>query len=133
MSAIARLRAENPRSTCRRFHTFRRHRPTPTSTTVAAVTWTTTSGPYYRFVQRSCDPPRWVGVGPADRSRGRVVVLDVAHQLAPQVGDRGEDASCGDIALDLREPEFHLIEPRGIGGRVVELDVWMGDQEGPDL
>jgi hypothetical protein len=38
-------------------------------------------------------------------------MLDIAHPLAAQVGDGGEDAPRRDIALDLGEPEFDLIEP----------------------
>ena len=60
-------------------------------------------------------------------------MLDIAHQLATQVGDGGEDASRCDIALDLGEPEFDLIEPGRIGRRVVEMDGRMRDQERPDL
>src|SRR3989338_8756315 len=60
-------------------------------------------------------------------------MLDIAHQLPTQVGDRGEDAPRRDIALDLGEPEFDLIEPGRIGRREVEMDERMRHQEGPDL
>ena len=60
-------------------------------------------------------------------------MLDVAHQFPAQVGDRGEDAPRRDVALDLREPEFDLIEPRRIRRRVMEMDGRMCHQEGPDL
>ena len=60
-------------------------------------------------------------------------MLDVAHQLPTQVGEGREDASRGDIALDLREPEFYLIEPGRIGRRVVELDGRTRHQKAPDL
>ena len=45
-------------------------------------------------------------------------MLDVTHQLASQIGHRGEDAAGDHGALDLREPEFHLVEPGRIGRRV---------------
>ena len=45
-----------------------------------------------------------VAVGPLDGFGSAVVVADVAHQLAGQVGNRGEDAAGDDIALDLGEP-----------------------------
>ena len=60
-------------------------------------------------------------------------MLDIAHQLAAQVGDGGEDPPRGDIALDLGEPEFDLIEPGRVGRRVVKMDGRMRHQEGPDL
>jgi hypothetical protein len=44
-----------------------------------------------------------------------VVMTDVTHELARQVVDRGEDPAGDHIAFDAAEPEFDLIEPRGIG------------------
>ncbi len=38
------------------------------------------SGLSERLVQRSCDAPRGIGVGPPDRLGGLVVLLDVSHQ-----------------------------------------------------
>src|SRR3989441_2156479 len=60
-----------------------------------------TSGLSERLVQRSCDAPRRIGVGPPERLGGLVVLLDVSHQrplAAPIEGDatgegfRGQDS-----------------------------------------
>jgi len=51
---------------------------------------------------------------------GRAVVLaDVAHELALEIGHGGEDAAGDDIALDLGEPEFNLVEPGRVRRGVV--------------
>src|SRR5579871_3295513 len=60
-------------------------------------------------------------------------MLDVSHQFAPQVGHRGEDTAGDDIALDLRKPEFHLVQPGRVGWRVVEAYGGMRRQKGADL
>ena len=52
-------------------------------------------------------------------------MADVAHQFDTQICDRSENAPSNDIALDSGEPIFYLVEPGGIGGRVVQLDIWM--------
>ncbi len=44
-----------------------------------------------------------------------------------------EDAPGDDVALDLREPELHLVEPGGVGRREVQLHIRMGLQEGVDV
>jgi hypothetical protein len=44
-----------------------------------------------------------------------VVIAAVAQELAFEVLDQGEDAAGDDIAFDLREREFDLIEPQEIG------------------
>ena len=44
-----------------------------------------------------------------------VVMPDVLHELSPQIGQRREHATRNDVALDLGEPEFDLVEPGGIG------------------
>jgi len=58
--------------------------------------------------------------------RGLVVMLDIAHQLASQVGDEGEDAPRRDILLDRGDPEFDLIEPGRIGRSVKEKAIFEG-------
>src|ERR687897_751046 len=75
---------------------------------------------------------RWVPVGPADRLRSFVVVLDVTANLAGQVGDGGKDAACEELPLDLGKPELDLIQPRRVGRREMDRDVRMREQEGPD-
>jgi hypothetical protein len=48
-------------------------------------------------------------------------VTDVAHELAGQVLDRGEDPAGNHIALDLGKPVLDLVEPGGVGRSVVEM------------
>lgn len=57
-----------------------------------------------------------------------LVIRDVAHELARQVVDRGEDPTGNDVALALREPELNLIEPRGITRREVPMQFRMSGQ-----
>ena len=66
---------------------------------------------------------RGLAVGPLDRLGGAIVVTDVAFKFTGQVLDRGEDSVGNDIALDLGEPVFYLIEPGGVGRGVVEMDL----------
>src|SRR5688500_13501547 len=47
---------------------------------------------------------------------------DVAHDLATEIGGRGEDAAADEVALDLGEPDLDLVEPGAVGRRVVDLD-----------
>ncbi len=72
---------------------------------------------------------REVAVGPFDGRGMLVVMTDVAHELARQVVDRGEDAAGDDIAFDAAEPEFDLIEPRGIGRSKMQVHLGMIGQE----
>ena len=55
-------------------------------------------------------------VGPADRFRIGVVARDVAPDLPRQVWDRREDPPGEQVSLDLRKPEFDLVEPRRVVG-----------------
>lgn len=64
----------------------------------------------------------WIGVAPLERLTGLVVGPDVLHQLASEIRGRGEDPAGDHVALDLREPELDLVEPRTVGRRVVDLD-----------
>ncbi len=52
-------------------------------------------------------------------------MADVAHQFDSQICDRGENSPSNDIALNSGEPIFDLVEPGGIRGRIVQLDVGM--------
>src|SRR5687767_15224713 len=72
---------------------------------------------------------RWIAVGPADRLRFVVVAPDVASNLAREIRNGAEDATREQVALNLRKPEFNLIEPGGIGGREVEMDAGMRVEE----
>lgn len=69
---------------------------------------------------------------PLQRLRGLVVLTDVAHELLVQVLERGENAAADDVALDAREPVLDLVEPRRVGGRVVNPHVRVFGQEGLD-
>ncbi len=71
----------------------------------------------------------WIAITPPDRFRHLVVVANVAPNLPRQVGHRREDAARQQVAFDLRKPELHLVEPRRIGRREVEMDVRMVQQE----
>src|SRR5215469_3917249 len=52
---------------------------------------------------------------------GRLDVLaDVPHELSAQIGDRGEDATGDDVALDPGEPQFDLVEPGLVSRREVQ-------------
>ena len=56
-------------------------------------------------------------------------MTDVAHELASQVLDRGEDSAGDDITLDPGEPVFYLIEPGGVGRGVVEMHFGVSREE----
>jgi hypothetical protein len=71
-------------------------------------------------------------VFPADGFGIFVVEADVAQELSGEVVDGGEDAPGDDVAFDFGEDQFHLIEPRGIGGCEVEMDVGMFCEESAD-
>src|SRR5580765_6457150 len=76
------------------------------------------------------DPLCWVGVSPADWSRGSIVVADIAQQFSPQVSEGAEDPSGDHVALDFGEPVFDLVEPGRVSGRKVETNVGMVGQKG---
>ena len=77
----------------------------------------------------SMDSSLGIGVGPAEGTGLLLVGANVAHELAGQVLDRGEDSAGNDIALDLGEPVFYLIEPGGVGRGVVEMDFGVSREE----
>src|SRR2546430_5125724 len=64
-----------------------------------------------------------IGLLPLHRSRGLVVLADVAHELSLQIEDGGEDAAGDHVALDLAEPQLHLVEPGGVGRSEVQMHV----------
>src|SRR6266851_4341906 len=70
-----------------------------------------------------------VAIGPLDGFGSAVVVTDVAHELAGQVPDRGEDPAGNYVALDLGKPVFDLVEPGGVGRRVVQMYFGVGDKK----
>jgi len=63
-----------------------------------------------------------VGVLPLDGPSTGGVGIDIAAELASQVGNRGEDAACDDLAFDLGEPDLDLVEPGRVSGREVKPD-----------
>ena len=57
-------------------------------------------------------------------------MTDVAHELAGQIADRGENAPGNQVAFDLGEPHFHLVQPGRVGRGKVEPDLRMIGQKG---
>jgi hypothetical protein len=58
---------------------------------------------------------------------------DVLHELSAQVGQRREDAAGNDVALDLGEPKFDLVEARGVSRGEVQVNLRMPIQKVVDL
>jgi hypothetical protein len=52
-----------------------------------------------------------VGVFPVEGASIGGIGVDVATELARQVGDRGEDAAGDDVAFDLGKLDLDLVEP----------------------
>src|ERR1035437_8043476 len=73
----------------------------------------------------TADAAGGVGVFPLDGPSIGGVGIDVAAEFASQVGNRGEDAACDDLAFDLGEPDLDLIEPGRVRGREVKPDLRM--------
>jgi hypothetical protein len=70
-----------------------------------------------------------VTIGPLERFGVGIVGTDVAHDLAFEIGSRREDAASDQVTLDLRKPDFDLIEPGRVGRCVVDSDLWMLGQK----
>src|SRR5713101_673371 len=75
---------------------------------------------------------RWIGIFPLYRTGRFVVLTDVSHELSLQIRDGSEYASGDDVALDLAEPQLHLIEPRRVGRSEVQVNFGMHCQEVQD-
>src|SRR5258708_10095436 len=75
---------------------------------------------------------RWIGIFPLHRTGRFVVLTDVSHELSLQIRDGSEYASGDDVALDLAEPQLHLIEPRRVGRSEVQVNFGMHCQEVQD-
>ena len=56
-----------------------------------------------------------IAMGPLERFGVGIVGTDVAHDLAFEIVSRGEDAASDQVTLDLRKPDFDLVEPRRVG------------------
>jgi len=78
------------------------------------------------------DAARWVRIFPLNRPGTGRIGINIATQLASQIGHRGEDAAGDDLSLDSGEPQFDLIQPRGICGREVEAHMGILFQKFPD-
>ena len=71
-------------------------------------------------------------VTPSERDRRFVVVTDVTHDFSGEIRPGFEDAASDDVALDLREPDFDLVEPRRVSGREVKMNARVLAQESFD-
>ena len=80
----------------------------------------------------SANPPVGVTISPLEGSGSSVMATDIFRDFPGEVSLGGENAACDNIALNFREPDFNLVEPRGIGGRVMKLDIGMGLKEFSD-
>jgi hypothetical protein len=72
---------------------------------------------------------RGVFVRPFDRPCFAIVGADVAHDFAVEIFDRTEDAAGDEVALDFGKPDFDLVEPGGVGGRVMNPHFGMTSQK----
>jgi len=72
---------------------------------------------------------REIAVRPFDGRCVLVVMADVAHELAREVLDRGENPAGDHLAFDAGEPQVDLIEPRGIGWSEMQVQLGMLGQE----
>src|SRR5437870_6526722 len=61
-----------------------------------------------------------ISVGPFYRFGCFVVLADVVHEFSFEIGHRSKNAAGNDITLDFGKPQFDLVEPGGISGRVME-------------
>jgi len=68
-------------------------------------------------------------IDPADRGCRFVIDADVAHEFARQILHRGEDSPRNNVALNLGKPNFNLVEPASVGGRVVDPNSGVGLKE----
>ena len=69
----------------------------------------------------------WVdlGFGPDERLGGFVVGINEGIDMLPELFDGAERCAAQGLALQDREPDFHLVEPRGPRWSEVEVDIRM--------
>lgn len=79
--------------------------------------------------QSGSDPMPRISIRPLHGFRCFVVLPDIPQEFPFQIMAGREDAAGNDIALDLGEPEFHLVEPGRIGRREMHADGGMVAQE----
>ena len=72
-------------------------------------------------------------VDPTDWRGGFIVVTNVAHQLAREILYRSEDTSGNNVTLNLREPNFDLVKPAGVGRGVMDPNSAVSLQEFKDF
>lgn len=70
---------------------------------------------------------RRIAIGPANWLGDLVVAMDIATDLASQVGDEREHAARQEVSLDFRKPE--LVQPGRIGRREMQMHVRVLQQE----
>ena len=75
---------------------------------------------------------RRVAIAPSDGFRRRVVVPDVATNLAGEVSDGRKDAPGEEIAFDLGKPELDLIQPGRIRRGEMQMQVRMVQKKRAD-
>ena len=64
-------------------------------------------------------------LGPFERNGLCVVDLHKPVDSVAQLAGRGETGATQSRAAEDAEPAFHLIQPRTVGRRVVQMDVWV--------
>ena len=75
-----------------------------------------------------------VTIGPFERFGVGIVGTDVAHDLSFEIVSGLEDPTSDQVTLDLRKPDFDLVEPGRVGRCVVNSDVRMlGQKRGDSL
>ncbi len=68
------------------------------------------------------------GLCPDEGSGSLVVSSDEGVDVGDEVLDAGEGRAVKRLLGEDREPDFDLVEPGGVGGRVMEMDVLMALQ-----
>lgn len=76
------------------------------------------------------DTPLGISVRPKEGLGFDIVVIDIGQELPLEIERRGEDSTSDAIALQLTEPQLHLVEPGTVGGRVVQPHTGMSSQPG---
>ena len=75
----------------------------------------------------------WIGVFPLHGSGCLVVLTDVTHEFSLQIRNRCEHPAGNDVALDLAEPKLDLVQPGGVRGSEVQVNLRVLLDEPSDL
>src|SRR5687767_5365249 len=70
-----------------------------------------------------------VSICPSERLGAFVVAFDVAGDFPGQIRFGSKDAPGNQIALNIREPDFDLIEPGGVSRGIMELNLGVSSEE----